>query len=340
MLARLSVVMAGPPSPPACTGEPARVLTCIRSFSWEQWLDCTIDASLNCHCDDANFTDYCCGSSDQADAIAIWEARGDCPGGSASSVAENEETSEESEEGWPSGFAPCYFLWAVAVLYSCSSSHSAAEKAKSARTQAELNNAKHQWEGKKQVTIMIFFVCTVLHYASAVWLGGQWIFLGLGPCIFFGIIVPTIACSHGDKAIQSARPANRPQIANRQRPPTEIAGSAGGAGGMVELNPAVEVPVVAGTLVIGQAVQSVSAVSAAAEAVPSAAVDPSVARATLKEMSDLLAWELGLEAPTCVQTIDLACQQLGVRTEGKSLIEKAKEACAVLGRPQDSIGRA
>jgi hypothetical protein len=56
---------------------------------------------------------------------------------------------------------------------------------------------------------------------------------------------------------------------------------------------------------------------------------------TLKEMSVLLNEQLRLRPTNVADSIAQACRELGVQTEGKNLVEKAREACAVLG-----IGRA
>jgi hypothetical protein len=52
---------------------------------------------------------------------------------------------------------------------------------------------------------------------------------------------------------------------------------------------------------------------------------------TLKEMSDLLNEQLGLRPTNVAESIAHACRELGVQTEGKNLVEKAREACAKLG---------
>ena len=56
--------------------EATRVLQCIRQFSPSEWPGCQSDGRFECNCDNDNGVNYCCGSSDQSAALAIWEARG------------------------------------------------------------------------------------------------------------------------------------------------------------------------------------------------------------------------------------------------------------------------
>ena len=51
---------------------------------------------------------------------------------------------------------------------------------------------------------------------------------------------------------------------------------------------------------------------------------------TLVEMSDLLKGQLKLSG-SVAQVVTAACEELGVATEGKPLVQKAHEACAALG---------
>ncbi|CAH0367571.1 unnamed protein product [Pelagomonas calceolata] len=50
-----------------------RILSCIKQFSASEWLGCTSDGRYECHCSNDDGVNYCCGSQNQAEAIAIWE---------------------------------------------------------------------------------------------------------------------------------------------------------------------------------------------------------------------------------------------------------------------------
>ena len=50
-----------------------RILICIKQFSASEWLGCTSDGRYECHCSNDDGVNFCCGSQNQAEAIAIWE---------------------------------------------------------------------------------------------------------------------------------------------------------------------------------------------------------------------------------------------------------------------------
>ena len=305
-----------PPSPLSkCTGEVARVLACIQKFSSADWPGCKSDGRFECSCDNDDGVDWCCGNSDQKAAIAIWEARGRCSAGEQGRKGDDEaeEEDEGPGQGWPDhAGVPCYFLWVVAVLYSCCSMQSAVRRAKAARTQQALDSTKRNWQNAKKWSFRVFLVCTLIHFVSASWLGVDWIPLALGPCVLLGVILMR-ATMHGDKALNDVRIGARPAD---HRPPPEV------------------VPVVAAEAASIMAPIAVSHV----EVLPMAQVVDAVPMATslpanlpLKDMSDLLAKQLGLKGTNVVQTIDTACKELGLPAEGKSLIERAREACDKVG---------
>ena len=74
----------------------------------------------------------------------------------------------------------------------------------------------------------------------------------------------------------------------------------------------------------------VQAVAVPVEAVAVPVASASMHVRTLVEMSDLLKGQLGLSG-NVAQVVASACEELGVATKGKSLVEQAREACAALG---------
>ena len=100
-------------------------------------------------------------------------------------------------------FSPCYILWAVMLCYSWFINHRMRALANALHDPEAVRRLKPRWQDMKKGTFVIFVFCTVSHFASAIWMGALWIFIGLPPCIFLGVVCPSIGCYFGDKIIEN-----------------------------------------------------------------------------------------------------------------------------------------
>mmetsp|Transcript_61631 Transcript_61631/g.170843 ORF Transcript_61631/g.170843 Transcript_61631/m.170843 type:complete len:626 (+) Transcript_61631:77-1954(+) len=103
------------------------------------------------------------------------------------------------------GFAPCYVLWPVAIIYGFISKCALDKALTNSADLAAVDKAEKDWGCRKTWGFIIFVICTVFHFACAAWLGWLWVPIFLAPCIILGIVIPICFCASGDKRIGARR---------------------------------------------------------------------------------------------------------------------------------------
>ena len=117
-----------------------------------------------------------------------------------------------SEQACWDNFAPCYLLWAVAVVYSIWSYKRLERVLREATNAAEKGAAHQRWEKAKKLSFLVFVICTIMHFVSAAWMGAPWMAQAIGACILLGVIIPICACAHGDKLFKGAGGGGLPTL--------------------------------------------------------------------------------------------------------------------------------
>ena len=128
--------------------------------------------------------------------------------------------------GWPEGVSSCYVLWIVTVVFSFVFLCKSVRQVDEANTQAELNQARVEWEKAKRISGSVFILCVISHFVSASWMGEEWITLAIMPCVAIGIALPALLCVLGDGKFKKRQQAGF----RRQQPASHAGGGARGGG--------------------------------------------------------------------------------------------------------------
>lgn len=245
---------------------------------------------------------YSCVLCDEAEA---------CDSNYDTATEDGVNYTEKCGDGSP--WSACYFLWAIQLVWL----YCALKKKKGLLKNGMADEAHSVWACRKGVAVMIFGVCTVMHFVALVWMPPDLMGILIAPCFFIGILIPIIMCKHGDGVLANEAAASAAAPAAAQAVVTAPSEFDKVVTGKV----VVAAPVDGTRVVTGQILDVV---------IPGDSNDFEMGTArgmtepSMEVMVENLKRELGLSGPYA-EVVDAACAQLGVPREG-AMIEKAR-AC-------------